>query len=161
MSLIPRVLPLPIHAPTSPDSHVCSRTYGENIVPLSCQNLVDTHWPSGRTPIHLYREEPSPSNARRLPYTVYDAGCTISIEAAGPNAAHTDFFAVSPNRLRGLAGYVIQKCPVENAGIGGFVTLGMNHAASFITQWSTGTDVNGHIDYGVFPRNVSREVFIC
>ena len=150
MSLEPRVLPLRIHAPVAPDSYMCSTVYGQNIIPSVCQNLVDSNWPSGNTPIHIYHQEPAPSNAIVAPYTVRDAGCTVTIEAAGPRTANTNYVAVAPNKLRGLAAYVIQKCPIENNGYGGFVTIGLAHAATFVEAWILSMYSSNNSDNGAF-----------
>ena len=135
MSLIPRNLPLPIDAPPAPDNFQCNPLYGQNILPSSCQNLVDTHWPSGDTRITLYLDDPAPSNAIRLPFTKSDEWCTVSIEVAGPNTANRHTLAVSPNQLRASAGFLIQKCPVESVGIGGFVSLGIENVQNLVQYW--------------------------
>ena len=60
--------------------------------------------------------------------------CTVSIESAGPplseylqpssgSLGRANYFSISPDKLRGAAGYIIQKCAQESGGIGGYVTL--------------------------------------
>ena len=134
MSLIPRTLPLPIHAPTLPDRYVCAPEYGQRIVPLDCQNVVDINWPKGTTPVHYYFNGPSPSAAQKMPVVHKQGSCTVSIEPAGPDYLTRHFFSVSPNAMRGLAGYLIEKCPNQHGGVGGFVTLGLSYAQDYISS---------------------------
>ncbi len=56
--------------------------------------------------------------------------CTVSIESAGPGkespwerAEQQNYFSIPPDELRGVAGYLIQKCAEEGNGIGGFMTM--------------------------------------
>ena len=142
-----RTLPaqlLPIHAPHPPDFYVCSTTYGTNIVPWDCQFNVDTYWRSGATPVHYYFSKPVPSNAIPLPFITstfgWDSSCQIAIEPAGPNYGSLPYLAFSPDKLRGLAGYVIQKCAQEGNGKGGFVTVGLDGAEHYLQNWVDAKD---------------------
>ena len=82
-------------------------------------------------------------------------GCTVSIESAGPNIGNTNYVSVAPNKLRGLAAYVIQKCPVEQNGHGGFVTLGMAYATAFVSELAHGVDSMG--DNNTYTGAFSKE----
>ena len=150
MSLIPRILPLPIHTPVPPDSFICNGIYGQNISPFACQNLVDTQWPSGDDPIPLYLHDPAPSSAIHLPYTVRARKCRVSIEAAGPGAPKQHYLTVSPNQLRSLAGFIIEKCPLERRGLGGFVSFGMVDVQTFVTKWGLPTNSTDPHDSGAY-----------
>ena len=151
MSVTPRNLPLRIHAPILPDNHVCDAVYGQNIIPSVCRHLVNTYLPYGSLPVHIYTQDPSPSNALRVPYTVRGPGCVLSIESAGPMVGEPNYVKVAPMKLRGLAAFVIEKCPVEQNGHGGFVTLGMGHATAFIAGWGFGMDSTDQNHTGEFP----------
>lgn len=125
-----------MHAPTSPDFVECDPIYGQNIKPSDCQLAVDIFWPPGNTPIHYYFEDPSPSNAIRLPKYDKQGTCKVTIEAAGPRygQAHgfPSYLEHRPNELKGLAGYLIERCAHQGGGIGGFVTLGMKAAERYV-----------------------------
>ena len=157
--LLTRVLPLLVQTPVSPDSYACSYIYGENIIPSACQRLVDSHWPTGNEPMRVYFRDPPGGNYMNLPYTLRGAGCSVSIEYAGPNAGITHYVKISPNELRGLAAYVIQKCPIEHNGIGGFGTVGLDNAVTFVRQWGSSNDASDRNDTGGFPWSSIR-IFI-
>ena len=129
-----------MHAPKVPDRWVCSPTYGTNIIPVECDLLVDNLWPTGNTPINYYFRDPTPSNAIRLPKTNIWGSCQMAIEPGGPPTSYPNFLKLRPNEIRGLAGYVIEKCAAEMGGIGGFVTLGFGAAETYVqsvtNDWS-------------------------
>ena len=156
--LLERVVPLLIHAPTSPDFVQCDPIYGRDIKPLDCQLAVQVYWPTGNTPVHYYFEDPSPSNAIKIPQYDKQGSCNVAIEPAGPRygQAHgfPNYLTHRPNELRALAGYVIEKCAHEGGGIGGFVTLGMEAAERYVAgvvnedwenvkDWNEGVNNNG------------------
>lgn len=151
MALTPRVLALTHEIPTS-DSYVCSAAYGHNIRPLACQNLVDTYFPPGDTPLIFSLREPSSSDAVRLPFSVHGTGCTVAVESAGPGAVDDNQVSLTPNQLRGAAEYVIQKCPIDHNGIGGFTTLGLARAKAYVAQWG------GYSDTGAFLPSRCRKI---
>ena len=129
----------------------CSADYGQNIHSSACTNLFQAHWPEGPEPIRLYLRDPAPSDALRLPYTVSEAGCTLSIEAAGPGAPNTHYVTVYPEMLETRAAAVIKRCPEESNGIGGFVTHGFRHALNeFFLPWGWGPQFSGQDVLGAF-----------
>lgn len=134
--LLPRVIPLLIHAPTPPDFYQCNETYGRNIKPLDCQLAVEWDWPTGNTPVHYYFEDPVPSNAIRIPRTTSQGTCKVTIEPAGPSYGkaykYASYLKHEPDKMRALAGYVIDMCAHKGQGIGGFVTVGMKAAENYV-----------------------------
>ena len=156
-SLLLRALPLPIHAPTSPDLWYCNPEYGQNLIPLDCQIAVDNNWPSGRTNVHYYTMDPSPSNGIRVPRSdrhgissliwggkattsLTSAGtCQVSIETAGPDL-RSRAYSIAPNYMRALAGFVIETCANQAGGIGGFVTHGFGAAENYIAGIANDAD---------------------
>ena len=134
--LLPRVVPLLIHAPTPPDFLQCDPAYGHNIKPLDCQLAVEWDWPSGNTPVHYYFEDPSPSNGIKIPRITRQGSCNVAIEPAGPRYGKVygfpSYLKHRPDEMRALAGYVIEKCAHQGQGIGGFVTLGMDAAERYV-----------------------------
>ena len=152
--LLPRVLPLLIHAPTPPDFYQCDPAYGKNIKPLDCQLIVDSHWPSGKTPVHYYFEDPSPSNSIRVPWILRQGSCNVALEPAGPRygkaAGYASYLSQRPDDLKALAGFVIEKCANQGQGIGGFVTIGMKAAEQYVSgvlneDWENLEDWNNNI----------------
>lgn len=80
-----------------------------------------------------------------------EAGCTLSIEAAGPGASRTHYVTVYPDMLVTRAEAVIQQCPGEGNGIGGFVTHGFRHALNeFFAPWGWGEGFSGQDVLGTF-----------
>ena len=158
--LLPRTIPLLIHAPSPPDFLQCDPAYGRNIKPLDCQLAIEWDWPSGKTPVHYYFEDPSPSNAIRIPKINRQGTCNVAIEPAGPRYGKVNGFPSylkhRPDELRALAGYVIEKCAHEKQGIGGFVTLGMDAAETYLRgvmneDWENMKDWNdGIMNNGAF-----------
>ena len=133
MALMHGGLPLPIHAPIPPDRYFCHRHPSKfPISPLECQWAVNENWPDGRTPIRYYMKDPRPSDSEYIPNHVEGYTCRVSIETAGPREYLPDSVLLEPHKLRGLAGYVIQKCAAENQGLGGSVTIGLTGALAYI-----------------------------
>ena len=167
MSLTYRTLPganhiLPIHRPPYPEHYYCDPAYGQDIVPLDCQMAVDLNWRKGVTPEHYYFREPAASNSVRVPLSdhegehgksgIYETSsnngplgsCTVSIESAGPgkethwvNAESQNYFSISPDELRGIAGFLIQACAQERNGIGGFITMRFSAAGNWLASLAT------------------------
>ena len=46
--------------------------------------------------------------------------CSVTIEVAGP--VEGTYYNIAPSTIRGLAGWVIDRCIISSHGIGGFVT---------------------------------------
>ena len=63
----------------------------------------------------------------------------ITLEQAGPNPSPGPIM-ISPDDVRGMAGYVIQQCVVEEGGIGGFVTANFSNMIDYILD--PNTDIN-------------------
>ena len=142
MALIHRALPLPIHAPIPPDRYFCHPT--DDLIPgipavpslpvhpLSCQRAVDENGPDGRTPIRYFMKDPRPSEGEWIPHREhYGPFCRVSIETAGPYEHLPHSVLLSPQKIRGLAGFLIQKCAVENRGPGGFITMGLEKTLAY------------------------------
>ena len=94
-----------------------------------------------------YFSQPAPSNGIALPFVSssfgWDSSCQVTIEPAGPSHRYPQYLAYSPDMMRGLAGYVIQKCAVEEGGIGGFVTVGLEAAEQYLQGWIDSSDERG------------------
>ncbi len=133
MALVDRALPLPIYAPLPPDRSFCYRHHGAHpIVPLDCQTAIDQNWPHGRSFVQYFLQDPRPSASESIPNVAYMGSCRVAIETAGPHEHLPQSVLLRPLQLRGLAGHLIQKCAVENQGIGGFLTLGVASAMGYV-----------------------------
>ena len=156
--LLSRVVPFLIHAPKSPDFFQCDPIYGRNIDPFDCRLVIELHWPAGNTPVYYYFEDPSPSNGIKIPKYDRQGSCNVAIEPAGPRYGKANGFPSylkhRPDRLRGLAEYVIEMCVRQGGGIGGFVTVGIDAAERYvggvinedweqIKDWESGVHNNG------------------
>ena len=133
MALTGGGLPLPIRTPIPPDRWLCHRSDGVRpILPLDCQVAVDQNWPNDDNFVRYFQNDPRPSAGEWIPNFAYLGSCRVSIETAGPPEHLPHSVLLRPRELRGLAGFLIQKCAVENRGIGGFVTIGFTSALSYI-----------------------------
>ena len=158
--LLPRVVPLLIHAPTAPDFLQCDPAYGHDIKPLDCQLAIEWDWPSGKTPVHYYFEDPSPSNGIKVPRITRQGSCNVAIEPAGPRYGkafgYPSYVTHRPDEIRALAGYVIEKCAHQGQGMGGFVTVGLDAAEKYVSgvineDWENFKDWNdGVLNNGAF-----------
>lgn len=59
-----------------------------------------------------------------------------------------------PSELRGLAGYLIQQCAVEQNGIGGFATLGFTSALSWVHEARNLSFAGNFLTISIEPRGV-------
>ena len=74
-------------------------------------------------------------NAKKLQRTdarLFVGSCTVALEQAGPDDLYPNYLSLSPNKLRGLAGFLIETCANRNGGIGGFVTVNFENAENYI-----------------------------
>lgn len=148
-----RALPLPIHAPLPPDRYFCYSHQGARpIVPLDCQTAVDANWPNGRSFVRYFLNDPRPSDGEWLPNYEYSGSCRVAIETAGPPEHLPHSVLLRPRDLRGLAGYLIQKCAAENGGIGGFLTLGFTSATGFIHNAANNSWSGNFLTVSIQPR---------
>lgn len=63
----------------------------------------------------------------------------ISVEVAGPAVPST--MNLIPNEIRGMAGWVIERCVIEGAGSGGFVTKDISNLIRVIVNPETNLDL--------------------
>ncbi len=57
--------------------------------------------------------------------------CSVSLETAGPDYPGPRF-SIEPDKLRALAGFLIETCSSQTDGTGGFVTYGFEAAQNYI-----------------------------
>ena len=60
----------------------------------------------------------------------------ITLEQAGPSP-HPGLIMLSPDDVRGMAGYVVQKCVTDGGGVGGFVTSGFSNMVDYVLDPNT------------------------
>lgn len=63
----------PVTAPTPPDFHSCSRSYGENLWPTEC-SLASGLLPHGENPVTYRLSQTNVPNALELPFSVSHGG---------------------------------------------------------------------------------------
>ena len=62
----------------------------------------------------------------------YSGDCDVSVEIAGPASHLVRDFSISPDTIRGMAGWVIDRC-VTHLSIGGFVTGSLENMVDYVT----------------------------
>ncbi|KAL8823065.1 MAG: hypothetical protein Q9191_006211 [Dirinaria sp. TL-2023a] len=96
--------------------------------------------------------------------------CTVTVELAGPAASNTNSINLVPDQIRGMAGYVIQRCPgggdmTHNyanfaGGLGGYVTSGLENILESIEQSNLYLNPNSRLSIIVAPWDDSRAEFV-
>ena len=143
---------LPQIVPNQPDFAICHPDYGMSIVPSDCEAAGEALL-HGTDAIYYYLNRPDMPN--NLPFTVtkgsftmrtyvsytilfnFCAGsCAISVEYAGPEYATPSFVELVPEEIRGMAGFIINKCPSQEAGMGGFVTGHIQWLVDFMQHYA-------------------------
>ena len=144
--------PPPAIAPLDPDFSICSSFYGTGLSIRQCSLAANNlpWFPFSRTYQVLSSQHVAPA-----PYTLpssrvqgqyseqatgFETGtglhlnlgeCVVSVELAGPSLPA--MYAVSPDTIRGMAGWVINKC-VHDSGTGGFVTHNIGAMLQFLSN---------------------------
>ena len=149
--------PLPIQTPATPNAHRCSDDYGKGLSLTQCYG-AGAQFPTGSQPM------PYEVNGKDSPYVIPFVGqqglslksantskgfnglnnlignCMITLEQAGPSP-NPGPIMISPDDVRGMAGYVVQQCVADGGGVGGFVTASFENMIDYILN--PDTDING------------------
>ena len=125
LSSIASLLPA---APTPPDIVLCHADYGLGLTTrdgfLAGAQLPDSKYPQqyfvGRTSAQYH-----------LPFYVSFGSVVISVEVGGPSAVRS--ITLTPNQLRGMAGYLVSHC-VGTEKTGGFITTKIANVVDYVTD---------------------------
>lgn len=125
--------PVPI-PPTAPDFVFCHSAYGSGLSRLRETALrVAGTLPRDTIPVeYTVNDEEVPYNLYDLPYQTHvGPEITITVDVSGPADIHT--IRLVPNNIRDMAAYVATRC-IGDEGRGGFITMGIQHLANFVTD---------------------------
>ncbi|MCJ1223791.1 hypothetical protein MMC12_000434 [Toensbergia leucococca] len=116
--------------PDPPDFHICDQYYGHGIDGTDCVRIAG-ELPTGANPVQ-YTVNTDGEPRTTLPMSVMIGTCRISIDVAGQYEPHS--VSIRPDRIRGMAAFVIAMCVLGPRGLGGFVTFGMSRVVNLINQ---------------------------
>ena len=77
----------------------------------------------------------------------------ISVEVANPSGESISQIVAVPDSLRGMAGWIINRCVAATGGIGGFSTLAIQNLVNYVNN--PDTDISA--PYGKTFENVKIE----